>query len=664
MTENHRHWEMILGVAALVVAGLNLLRDVFDWRLPWSPVFGWIIVAIVLLAFFVLILGRSKSLRTRLIKLIKSWRIWIINNWQLILGLLLLLAVACGTSVLTQSTWSIALTLWLAIAIVILIRSLDSPAQRLFEVVPLSAGKVANANLEGRYLNLPLGEVDFGGVRFLLKSGASVFDTSAARHIESDGSVKAELTLTEPVAKVKSVHLLINAGGGFRIDPDSKKSLEWLKIGRVELIFKDKTSQATELILGSNVREWAIGNFPGELIDGVDDPLSRVAWRGKNTSGKHAVIDRLEIPVLESNEGKKLEKIVFVREIPWRAYSSEGGKLHFFVAAVSLECKESRDVINRVFWVVTFTLAILASIIAGLMTNTPHRLPLAATSTPTLSPTPTSSPTPVPTPTLTFSSTKTQTSTSTPSSPDGPTVPISTVTQTPTPTATLTVTPTSQVEEWVTVRSFPAPRAGPTGIVRVKDILWVSVPDDERLYLYPLDLEGVPVAEPLNFPIDCCWNRSDCCQGGLAWDGESLWFSSFNTVHQLDPLSGQELAFFEVDLDLIIDIAWDGQALLMVDHEGNVVRYDRAGQRLRQFAIRNPHGGVAGMSWVKGELWVVGDFGDKFRFDSGFEMIGRFILDPGEIKTSPYDLALYWDRENLWVADHGRNRLLQYAPAE
>lgn len=208
------------------------------------------------------------------------------------------------------------------------------------------------------------------------------------------------------------------------------------------------------------------------------------------------------------------------------------------------------------------------------------------------------------------------------------------------------------------LRSFPAPGARPSGIVRVEDNLWISVPGDGRLYR--LDLEGHIVAE-LDLPINYCPGR---CQGGLAWDGESLWFASGKTVHQLDPISEQELAAFGVELDSIVGIAWDGQALLMIDGEGNLVRYDRAGQRLRRLAIRSPHGGVTGMTWVEGELWVEGIFGALLRFNSGFASIGSFNLGQCGAATFPYYLALYWDGESLWLADPEGNLLSQCAPAD
>jgi hypothetical protein len=271
---------------------------------------------------------------------------WMIKNWQLVVGLLLLFSVTYNLFILMQSFWSIVFTLGLTLAIVLITRSfflIKSPSKNganKFQVISLPIGKVANAYLEGKYQNLPLGEVEFGGVNFFLKSGASVFDTSKARFIDPDDCVRVKLELPEPAIQVKSVHLLINAGGGWRIHPDSKKVFEWLKIGKVILGFEDNIKQTIELILGDNIREWAIGNFPGQLVDRVADPLCQVAWRSTTPEGKYAVIDRLEIPILETHKNKKLEYISFVRDIGRHTPPQEGGSLHFFVSAVTLEFEQ------------------------------------------------------------------------------------------------------------------------------------------------------------------------------------------------------------------------------------------------------------------------------------------------------------------------------------
>ena len=428
------------GIAALIAilgvlyAALTFLFPTLKRRLR-----QWLVEAAeTMISFFKKLIAWASHLK----KLLKAGLDWVAENWALVIGLLALAAVAGGVYLLTQTWWSIALTLWLALALALLTRWLYSPARPRFEVMSLPVGQVANANLERFYADPPLGENHLGGVKFQLLSGPSVFDTSAARFIEADGTIKCELGIPEAVGSVKSVHLLINAGGGFRFDETSKTPLEWMKIGKIELQFDDGSSQATELILGGNVREWAIGNSPGKLVDRVDDPKARLAWRGRNTSGKQAVIDQLEIPISKVNRGKKLERIVFVREISKKALPSEGGDLHFLVSAVTLELSEPRRTTARGFWLGMFAAPLAISVIALMIGLWPK-----ATSVPTAtivccsSPTPTvktlASDTPTSEPTKDQGSVTVAPSATTDPGPTGTQEPPATAEVTPGPTATM-----------------------------------------------------------------------------------------------------------------------------------------------------------------------------------------------------------------------------------
>jgi predicted Ser/Thr protein kinase len=216
---------------------------------------------------------------------------------------------------------------------------------------------------------------------------------------------------------------------------------------------------------------------------------------------------------------------------------------------------------------------------------------------------------------------------------------------------TPTATPAKQVgQEWANLRSFPAPAAEPSGIIRVADSLWVIASRGRRLYR--LNLEGSIIGE-LDF-ISAC-NK-------VAWDGESLWCAANKTVYKVDPASGQELTEFEIEMSDVRGIAWDGSALWIVDGDGNLVCYDRDGQRLRRLAVA-VNGWPIGLAWGAGELWVADVHGKVTRFDSEFAKIGSFSLDQCGAGPFPYDLALYWDGESLWLADSNQNRILQCAPA-
>jgi len=239
-------------------------------------------------------------------------------------------------------------------------------------------------------------------------------------------------------------------------------------------------------------------------------------------------------------------------------------------------------------------------------------------------------------------------------SPNGAT-PIPTSNLTPIPTSPPEPTPTAALvipegQEWKSVRSFPSPGADPSGIVRVADILWVAVPCDDKVY--GLNLEGGIEAE-IEMPKPGCGPH----EVGLAWDGKSLWGAWWDTVIQFDPDTGQALAEFEVDLD-VVAITWDGSTLWMIDDDGNLAQYDRSGQRLRRLAVA-VEGPPTSLTWVGRELWVADLYGELTRFDREFTKIGVLILSQCTAGTFPYNLHIYWDGESLWVADAGQYRILQ-----
>ena len=204
----------------------------------------------------------------------------------------------------------LAAVCWLLIrAVYVLQKEAQSLHERLrlygLETLSLPDNVTTVYDMTRRYPNLSLGEKWFNGVPFLLS--ANYFETSAI------GLRQAEIKLDRPLRHISSVHLLVNAGNGWK--RHMGKNLEGVTIGRIRLLFNDGTSQETRLILGHNVREWAPGNKPGELVDQVTDPLSRIAWKGKNAAGNEAVIDHLKIPIQEIHTHKSLERISILRDI-------------------------------------------------------------------------------------------------------------------------------------------------------------------------------------------------------------------------------------------------------------------------------------------------------------------------------------------------------------
>lgn len=222
-----------------------------------------------------------------------------------------------------------------------------------------------------------------------------------------------------------------------------------------------------------------------------------------------------------------------------------------------------------------------------------------------------------------------------------------------------TSAPTSgKWSNWTQVQSFPAPGNEPTGIVRIGDHLWVSVPCSDRIYR--LNLDGNIVAE-LEMPKSGCGPRNV----GLIWDGTSIWGTWWDTVVQIDPDTGQTLTELEVDLDAR-SLAWDGSLLWVVDLMGNLSAYDRDGHRMWRLGVPL-FGTVSAITWVNGEFWMLNGFGDVTRFDSDFLELETFSLEVACGASSFHkgtSFGLYWDGESLWVADSVKNRIFQCRPGE
>src|SRR5207247_4520599 len=61
----------------------------------------------------------------------------------------------------------------------------------------------------------------------------------------------------------------------------------------VTLTFSDGTTQSTDLMVGSNLREWRTG--AGFTVNLITDPAAAQVWSGTATDGSAAVIDMLSI---------------------------------------------------------------------------------------------------------------------------------------------------------------------------------------------------------------------------------------------------------------------------------------------------------------------------------------------------------------------------------
>ena len=189
---------------------------------------------------------------------------------------------------------------------------------------------IGNAYLRNLYLNLPVSDSRLNNIPFLITRKTLYFDTNEQIRYylpRQDGGKEIELQLTEPIANVKKVHFLINSG-------NSKSVYAGRKIGEISLRFGNVHPFTIDLILGHNIREWAVGN-QGDLVREFADSSVQQAWQGMNRQGNNAVMDHLEITIPEVIQNAILEKIVFVHLPTHHATDSLG--VHYLVLAVTIE---------------------------------------------------------------------------------------------------------------------------------------------------------------------------------------------------------------------------------------------------------------------------------------------------------------------------------------
>lgn len=197
-----------------------------------------------------------------------------------------------------------------------------------FVQIPLIESGLANEDLR-IYKKPPFGDCEWFGIPFRLQNARiSMADTF-------DGQGKL-LNLSKPLAGARAVHILINSGDG------RKKHLN-REIGSINFMFEhDKLPQhGCSIILGENIREWAIGNYvtisetdgrPEPLVDSVESKKSREIWRGETSHGQVAVIDMLTVDIDVANYSKRLTGVEFIRSIP-----RNGIALDYFILGITIE---------------------------------------------------------------------------------------------------------------------------------------------------------------------------------------------------------------------------------------------------------------------------------------------------------------------------------------
>jgi glutamine cyclotransferase len=97
------------------------------------------------------------------------------------------------------------------------------------------------------------------------------------------------------------------------------------------------------------------------------------------------------------------------------------------------------------------------------------------------------------------------------------------------------------------------------------------------------------------FPVDAVH--------GVTFDGRLVWFASGDRMNALDPNSGEMVGSIDVAGDA--GTAFDGRHLFQIS-DGRIQKVDpQSGDVLA--TIPAPSGGVSGLAWAEGSLWV-GDY--------------------------------------------------------
>jgi hypothetical protein len=325
--------------ALTIVAGVIVAILVGTGRFSSLNLTQSLILAVVLIIFIVaiyLLIANIRKILNFLKKLLKI----ITANWQLVTGLILLLASSLGIY-LTKSLWIFLTVAGFLLAIRMLYHYFDIVKRAKTTIkkdnfIPIPIRYVGNKDFNKLYLDFPLGDVWLEGIKFHIGTDLPnrlVFDTASQtryfNQLPDDRGKEVELQIDKPIKSIKSVYVLINSG-------NSDVAYNGVKIGEIKLIFSNDVMVPKDLILGKNVREWLIGAPRTNLVRQQTDTLSKKVWQGVNTEGYYAVIDCLKIPVPEIYKNEELNKIVFVHnKIPFKAEDTLGA--HFIVSAITVE---------------------------------------------------------------------------------------------------------------------------------------------------------------------------------------------------------------------------------------------------------------------------------------------------------------------------------------
>ena len=92
--------------------------------------------------------------------------------------------------------------------------------------------------------------------------------------------------------------------------------------------------------------------------------------------------------------------------------------------------------------------------------------------------------------------------------------------------------------------------------------------------------------------------------GGVTYDGESVWFAAGDSLHALDPDTGEESGTIGVPAHA--GTAFDGEFLYQIA-EARIQKIDPKTKRVVSTIPAPAAGGDSGLAWAEGTLWV-GDY--------------------------------------------------------
>lgn len=128
---------------------------------------------------------------------------------------------------------------------------------------------------------------------------------------------------------------------------------------------------------------------------------------------------------------------------------------------------------------------------------------------------------------------------------------------------------------------------------------------------------------------------------GVSYDGRHVWFASGNTLHALDPASGETPR--SIDVAALAGTAFDGRYLFQIA-EDRIQKIDPKTGRVLS-TIPAPRGGNSGLAWAEGTLWV-GRYRDRkiLQLDPETGAVLRTI------ESNRFVTGVTWVDGDLWHA--------------